>query len=100
MRDRSPVACDFDHARLQAELACRLGCRIALLGRNPVKCDSDDSRARKRLASDLDALGGELELAHEDAGNIAPGPRETRHISPRQRVEIDGQKRDWPPLGS
>jgi hypothetical protein len=41
-----------------------------LLGRNPVKCDSDDSRARKRLASDLDAFGGELELAYQDATQL------------------------------
>src|SRR5262249_47567428 len=73
----------FDHARLQAQLARRLGCCIALLARNRVKCDSDEGRARERLASDLDAFGGELELAHENAGHIAPGTREIRHISLR-----------------
>src|SRR5262249_5939320 len=88
----------FDHARLQAQLASRLGCCIALLARNRVKCDSDEGRARERLASDLDAFGGELELAHENAGHIAPGTRKIRHISLRQGVEIDGQKRDRPTL--
>ena len=62
--------------------------------RNSVKCDTDNRRARERLASDLDALGGELELAYENAGHITPGMRQIRHISLCQRVEIDGQKRD------
>src|SRR5262249_37523262 len=90
----------LDHARLKPQLAGRLGCRIALFVRNRVKCDSDNSRARERLASDLDPFGGELELAYENAGNIAPGARETGHISLRQRVEIDGQKRNRPSLRS
>jgi hypothetical protein len=90
----APLAFDFDHARLQPQLAGCLGCCIALLARNRVKCDSDDCRARECLASDLDAFGGELELAHENAGHIASGTREIRYISLRQRVEIDGQKRD------
>src|SRR5262249_16903367 len=93
-------AFDFDQARLQAEFAGRLGCSIALLSRNSVECDSDEGRARERLASDLDPFGGELDLADENAGNIAPGTREIRHISLRQRVETDGQKRDWPTVRS
>jgi hypothetical protein len=38
-----------------------------------VERDSDNSRARERLASNLDPFGGELELAHENAGHIAAG---------------------------
>src|SRR6516162_1419683 len=67
------LAFDFDHARLQAQLAGCLSRCIALLSRKGVKCDSDDSRARERLASNLDAFGGEFELAYENAGNIASG---------------------------
>jgi hypothetical protein len=78
------LAFHLDHARLKPQLAGRLGCCIALLARNRVKCDSDDSRARERLASDLDAFGGELELAYENARNVASGTRQVRHISLRQ----------------
>jgi hypothetical protein len=84
------LAFHLDHAGFQAELARRLGCRIALLGGNPLKCDSDHTRMRTRLASNLDAFGGELDLAYENTGHIAAGTREARHISPRQRIEIDG----------
>src|SRR6185436_1323631 len=61
-----PLAGDFDHARLQAELARRLGRRIALLARRCVEGYSDNACAQKRLARDLDPFGGELELAHEN----------------------------------
>jgi hypothetical protein len=54
--------------------------------------------AGERFASDLDAFGGELELAHENAGHIAAGAREIGHISLRQRVKIDGEKGDRPSL--
>src|SRR6516164_4326201 len=67
------LAFDFDHARLQAQLAGRIGCRIALLVRKRVESDADEGRARERLASDLNAFGGELDLAHENAGHIAAG---------------------------
>jgi hypothetical protein len=67
------LAFDFDHARFQAQFAGRLRCCIALLARKRVKCDPDDGRVRERLVSNLDALGGELELADENAGHIAPG---------------------------
>jgi hypothetical protein len=63
----------LDQARLQAQFAGCLGCCIALLARKRVKCDADDGRARERLVSDLYAFGGELELAYENAGHIAPG---------------------------
>src|SRR5262249_56956416 len=39
-------AFDLDHARLEAQLARRLGGRVALLARNRVKCDTEDGRAR------------------------------------------------------
>src|SRR5262249_51026190 len=94
------LAFDLDHARLQPQLAGRLGRSIALLARNRVECDSDGGRARKRLARDLDAFGGELELADENTGHVPPGTREIRDISLRQRVEIDGQKRDRPAVRS
>src|SRR5262249_13127972 len=84
----------FDHARLEAEIARRLGCRFALLARRRVESDGEDARARKRLPRNLDAVGGELDLAHEDAGAIAAGAREARHIAFRQRIEIEGEKRD------
>src|SRR5262249_10089375 len=67
------LAFDLDHARLQAQLAGRLGCCIALLVRKRVESDADEGRARERLASDLNAFGGELDLAHENAGHIAAG---------------------------
>src|SRR5262249_22280710 len=67
------LAFDFDHARLQPQLAGGLGRSIALLARNRVECDSDDGPARERLARDLDAFGGELELADENTGHVAPG---------------------------
>jgi hypothetical protein len=95
----------FDHARLQAQLAGRLGCCIALLTRKRVKCDTDYGRARERLASDLDALGGELKLADENAGHLAapdlllagplcwcasPGALEARrHATPHIRLIRD-----------
>src|SRR5262249_18712573 len=85
------LAFDLDHARLEAELAGRLGGRVALLARNRVVCDSENGRARERLARDLDAFGGELELAHENAGHVAPGTREVRHGAPGEWIEIDGQ---------
>jgi hypothetical protein len=43
---------DFDHARLQAQLAGRLGGSFALLVRKRVESDSDEASARERLASD------------------------------------------------
>src|SRR5258708_8724496 len=73
-RERACVAMlglDFDQARLEAELAGPLGRRLALLARSPVKSDSDDCRARERLTSDLDALGGKLDLANENTRHIA-----------------------------
>src|SRR5256886_128575 len=82
------------YARLQAQLAGRLGCCIALLARKRVESDSDEGRARERLASDFNAFGGELKLADEDAGHVAAGMREIRHITFRKRIEIDGQERD------
>src|SRR5262245_36818416 len=59
----------FDHARLQAQLAGRLGCCITLLLRERVESDADDGRVRERLASDFNTFGGELDLADEDAGS-------------------------------
>src|SRR6516164_4196187 len=50
--------------------------------------------ARECLARDLDAFGGELELAHENARHVAPGTREVRHVALGERIEIDGQKYD------
>src|SRR5262249_15429307 len=88
------LALHFDHARLQTQLAGCLGGSIALLARKRVESDSDEGRARERLASDLNAFGGEFDLADEDAGHVAAGMREIRHITLRKRVEIDGQKRD------
>jgi hypothetical protein len=44
-----------------------------LLLRKRVESDADAGRARERLASDFNAFGGELELAHENAGHIAAG---------------------------
>src|SRR6516164_8915568 len=85
------LAFHLDHARLKPQLGGRLGRRIALLARNHVEGDSEHSRARERLARDFDAFGGEFELAYENAGYTAPGTRETRHVPPRHRVEIDGQ---------
>jgi ABC transporter substrate binding protein len=41
-----------------------------------IKCDSNDGRARERLASDLDPFGGELELAYENARDVASGTRQ------------------------
>jgi hypothetical protein len=73
MRHRVLLAFHLDHARLKPQLAGRLSCCIALFARNRVKRDSDDGRARERLASDLDAFGGKLDLAHENAGHIAAG---------------------------
>src|SRR5262249_27695588 len=93
-----PLAAEFDHARLQAELARGLRRRIALFARRRIESHSDDACARKRLARDLDPLGRELELAHEDAGHVPPGARETGYVALRKRVEIDGQKRDRPAL--
>src|SRR6266702_5444138 len=75
-------------------LRAALGCCIALLARNRVEGDSEYSRARERLARDFDAFGGKLELAYENAGYTAPGTRETRHVPPRHRVEIDGEQHD------
>src|SRR5262249_56495089 len=82
----------LDHALLKPQLAGRLGRCIALLARNGVEGDSEHGRARERLARDFDAFGGELELAYENASHTAPGTRETRHVSTRHRVEIDGQQ--------
>ena len=69
----APFAFDFDHARLQAQLAGRLGGSIALFTRKRVENDSDETRARERLASDFDAFGGELNLTDEDASHVAAG---------------------------
>jgi hypothetical protein len=41
--------------------------------RKRVESNADAGRARERLASDFNAFGGELELAHENAGHIAAG---------------------------
>src|SRR5262245_9812401 len=71
-----------------------LCCCLALLLRKRVESDSDEGRARERLASDLNAFGGELGLSHENAGHIAAGMWEIRHITLRKRIKIDGQKRD------
>src|SRR6516164_1495239 len=87
-------AFDFNHARLEAKLARRCRGCVALLARNRVVCDAKDGRTRERLARDLDAFGGELELARENAGHVAPGAREVRHIALGERVEIDGEKHD------
>ena len=65
------LALHFDHARLQAQLAGGLGRSIALFARKRVESDSDEARARECLASDLDPLGGEFKLTHENAGYIA-----------------------------
>src|SRR5262249_17072025 len=67
------LALHFDHARLQAQLRGRLGCCITLLLRKRVESDADEGRARERLVSDLNAFGGELDLADEDAGHVAAG---------------------------
>src|SRR5262249_57638799 len=88
------VGLGVDRGRLEAELAGRLGGRVALLARSRVVCDSENGRARERLARDLDAFGGELELAHENAGHVAPGTREVRHVALGEGIEIDGQKHD------
>src|SRR5262245_24301994 len=71
-----------------------LCCCLALLLRKRVESDSDEGRARERLASDLNAFGGELGLSHENAGHIAAGMRQVRHIALRKRIEIDGEERD------
>src|SRR5262249_23519443 len=63
-------ASDFDHARLETELARRLGSRIALLARGGVENDAERGRARKGLAHDLDPFGSELDLANEKAGDV------------------------------
>src|SRR6516162_3452943 len=73
LRDAARCLREGAVARLQAQLAGRIGCRIALLVRKRVESDSDEGRMRERLASDLDAFGGELDLAHENAGHIAAG---------------------------
>jgi hypothetical protein len=73
MRPRTLSAFDFDHSRLQGQLVGRLCCCLALLLRKRVESDSDQGRARERLASDLNAFGGELGLSHENAGHIAAG---------------------------
>src|SRR6266576_3795028 len=67
------LALHFDHARLQAQLASCLGCRIALLARNRVGSNADEGRVRERLASDCNAFSGELDPADEDAGHVAAG---------------------------
>src|SRR5262249_39101472 len=71
-----------------------LCCCIALLLRKRVESDSDQGRARERLASDLNTFGGELGLSHENAGHIAAGMCEIRHITLRKRIEIDGEECD------
>src|SRR5262249_33957742 len=71
-----------------------LCCCIALLLRKRVESDSDQGRARERLASDLNTFGGELGLSHENAGHIAAGMCEIRHITLRKRIEIYGEERD------
>src|SRR5262249_45326540 len=48
----------------------------------------------RTVARGLDACGGELELAHENAGHVAPGAREVRHVALGEGIEIDGQKHD------
>jgi hypothetical protein len=40
------LAFHLDHARLQAQLAGRFGCRIALFARNGIECNPDNFRAR------------------------------------------------------
>src|SRR5215831_10784215 len=67
------LAFDFDHARLQAQLAGCLSRCIALLSRKRVKCDSDDSRARECLASNLDAFGGESSWRTKMPVTLPPG---------------------------
>src|SRR5262245_10728718 len=38
--------------------------------RDGIECNPDNFRAREHFASDLDAFRGELELVHENTGNI------------------------------
>src|SRR5262249_51328142 len=47
-------------------------------------------------AGDSAGLGGEFDLAHENAADVAAGTREAFHISFRLRVEIDRQECDGP----
>src|SRR6516225_4797911 len=94
MRHRSPVGLSPRSCAAQAPV-CGPPRLLHLVARaKPIKCDSNDSRARERLASDLDPFCGKLELPYEYARDVASGTRQIRHISLRQRVEIDGQKRD------
>src|SRR6516165_5557482 len=94
MRHRSPVGLSPRSCAAQAPV-CGPPRLLHLVARaKPIKCDSNDSRARERLASDLDPFCGKFELPYENARDVASGARQIRHISLRQRVEIDGQKRD------
>ena len=57
------LAFHLDGAGFQPQLASRLDRRIALLVRNPVECDPNNRGAWKHFARELDAFGGELDLA-------------------------------------
>jgi hypothetical protein len=78
--------------------SCR-SCGIPLLDRGRVKQNVGNGRIREYFTSDLDPLGSEFELAHEDARDIAAGARKACYISLRQRIEVDRQEGDRSSFG-
>jgi hypothetical protein len=73
---------------------------LALAQGTGIRLDHRPQRAdrhtlgRRRCRALPKIRGGELGLAHENAGHIPAGMGEISYIPLRKRIEIDGQERD------